>query len=151
MSCAASSSGEPRNSRRASPSSSDASASLDHRRLRARATEPAAHRAVVEDHRLRPHVARARRPPPHHRRQRERRARLRELHRLREHVGVHRLICSGEETRLEAWIADHTRSGSSGMSILRTPRCASASITAFTYAAGEPTVADSPTPFAPIG
>jgi hypothetical protein len=49
------------------------------------------------------------------------------------------------------WIADHTRSGSSGMSMLRTPRCAIASITAFTYAAGEPTVADSPTPLAPIG
>ena len=37
------------------------------------------------------------------------------------------------------------------MSMLRTPRCASASITALTYAAGEPTVADSPTPLAPIG
>jgi hypothetical protein len=37
------------------------------------------------------------------------------------------------------------------MSMLRTPAWASASMTAFTYAAGEPTVADSPTPFAPIG
>ena len=54
-------------------------------------------------------------------------------------------------SRSAVWIAAHTRSGSSGMSMLRTPRCASASITAFTNAAGEPTVADSPTPFAPIG
>ena len=35
--------------------------------------------------------------------------------------------------------------------MLRTPAWASASTTAFTYAAGEPTVADSPTPLAPIG
>ena len=32
-----------------------------------------------------------------------------------------------------------------------TPRCASASTTAFAIAGGAPTVADSPTPFAPNG
>ena len=35
--------------------------------------------------------------------------------------------------------------------MLRTPRCHSASTTAFAIAGGAPTVADSPTPFAPIG
>jgi uncharacterized protein YkwD len=48
-------------------------------------------------------------------------------------------------------MASHTRSGRTGMSMLRTPRWASASTTAFTKAAGEPTVADSPMPLAPIG
>src|SRR5262245_31147781 len=47
--------------------------------------------------------------------------------------------------------ASHTLSDVSGMSMFRTPACASASMTAFTNAAGEPTVADSPTPLAPIG
>src|SRR5262249_43454938 len=47
--------------------------------------------------------------------------------------------------------ACQTLSGLSGMSMLRTPACQRPSITAFTYAAGDPTVADSPTPFAPIG
>ena len=50
-----------------------------------------------------------------------------------------------------AAIASHTRSGMRGISMLRTPAYASASTTAFTYAAGEPTVADSPTPLQPIG
>ena len=47
--------------------------------------------------------------------------------------------------------ASHTLSGVSGMSMFFTPACQSASITAFTYAAGDPTVGDSPTPFAPSG
>ncbi len=50
-----------------------------------------------------------------------------------------------------AWIASHTFPLVSGMSMLRTPRGHNASITAFTNAAGDPTVADSPTPLAPIG
>src|SRR5207249_4794066 len=51
-----------------------------------------------------------------------------------------------------AWFsASHTRDGVTGISMLRTPACASASTTAFTYAAGDPTVADSPTPLAPNG
>ena len=45
----------------------------------------------------------------------------------------------------------HTRSGRIGISICVTPRCASASTTAFAIAGGAPTVADSPTPFAPSG
>src|SRR6185295_154153 len=45
----------------------------------------------------------------------------------------------------------HTRSGVIGMSMWRTPKCDSASTTAFTMAGGAPTVADSPTPFAPKG
>src|SRR5262249_58663249 len=44
-----------------------------------------------------------------------------------------------------------TFSGVTGMSMCFTPRCESASTTAFTMAAGAPTVADSPTPFAPNG
>ena len=45
----------------------------------------------------------------------------------------------------------HTFSGVIGMSMWRTPRCASASTTALAIAGGAPTVADSPTPFAPNG
>ena len=44
-----------------------------------------------------------------------------------------------------------TRPGVQGMSMWRTPNGASASQTAFTIAGGEPTVADSPIPFAPSG
>ena len=44
-----------------------------------------------------------------------------------------------------------TRSGVIGISICVTPKCASASTTAFAIAGGAPTVADSPTPFAPSG
>ena len=47
--------------------------------------------------------------------------------------------------------ACHTFAGVTGISRLRTPAWASASTTALTYAAGEPTVADSPTPLAPNG
>ena len=48
-------------------------------------------------------------------------------------------------------MARHTRSGVSGMSMWRTPRCASASTTAFCTAGVEPIVAASPIPFAPSG
>jgi hypothetical protein len=48
-------------------------------------------------------------------------------------------------------MASHSLADVTGMSMLRTPRCHTASSTALTNAAGEPTVADSPTPFAPIG
>ena len=44
-----------------------------------------------------------------------------------------------------------TFGGVIGMSMLRTPRCHSASTTALAIAGGAPTVADSPTPLAPIG
>ena len=45
----------------------------------------------------------------------------------------------------------HTRSGRIGISTCVTPRWDSASTTAFAIAGGAPTVADSPTPFAPSG
>src|SRR5262249_28867875 len=48
-------------------------------------------------------------------------------------------------------IACHSRCGVSGMSTCRSPYGRSASSTALTTAGGEPTVADSPTPLAPIG
>ena len=48
-------------------------------------------------------------------------------------------------------MASHTRAGVHGMSMCVTPKGASASTTALTTAGGEPTVADSPMPFAPIG
>ncbi len=52
-----------------------------------------------------------------------------------------------------AWpcMAAHTRDGVSGMSAWRTPKGLSASTTALTMAGGDPTVADSPMPLAPIG
>lgn len=46
-------------------------------------------------------------------------------------------------------IARHTAAGVRGMSACRMPNGASASTTALTVAAGEPTVADSPMPLAP--
>src|SRR5689334_24970645 len=49
------------------------------------------------------------------------------------------------------WMARHTWAGVSGMSACRTPYGRSASMTALTTAGGDPTVADSPTPLAPIG
>src|SRR5690606_18520350 len=49
------------------------------------------------------------------------------------------------------WMDRHTFAGVSGMSACVIPYGASASTTALTTAAGEPTVADSPTPLAPIG
>ena len=48
------------------------------------------------------------------------------------------------------WIALHTFAGVSGMSACRTPNGRSASSTELTIAGGDPTVADSPTPLAPI-
>jgi hypothetical protein len=48
-------------------------------------------------------------------------------------------------------MASHTRAGVQGMSMWVTPNGARASTTAFTTAGGEPTVADSPIPLAPMG
>ena len=50
-----------------------------------------------------------------------------------------------------SWRIAQTFWGVIGMSMLRTPRCHSASTTALAMAGGAPTVADSPTPLAPIG
>ena len=49
------------------------------------------------------------------------------------------------------FIARHTRSAVAGMSMCCTPRCASASITAFCTAGVAPIVPDSPMPLAPSG
>ena len=49
------------------------------------------------------------------------------------------------------WVASQTVAGVSGMSACSTPNGARASTTELTTAAGEPTVAASPTPLAPIG
>ena len=48
-------------------------------------------------------------------------------------------------------IAAQTRSGVHGMSMCRTPRCETASMTAFWIAGVEPIVAASPMPLAPSG
>jgi hypothetical protein len=48
-------------------------------------------------------------------------------------------------------MASQTRDGVSGMSACLMPYGLRASTTALTIAGGEPTVADSPTPFAPMG
>ena len=53
--------------------------------------------------------------------------------------------------RARPCMAAQTRAGVQGMSICVTPNGARASTTALTIAGGEPTVADSPMPFAPIG
>ena len=55
------------------------------------------------------------------------------------------------ELSLAAWIASHTRSGVAGMSMCRTPRCATASTTAFWTAGVAPMVPASPMPFTPSG
>src|SRR5690348_13480051 len=49
------------------------------------------------------------------------------------------------------FIASQTRPGVAGMSMWRTSYGSSASMIAFITHGGDPTVADSPTPFAPIG
>src|SRR5690349_8837569 len=50
---------------------------------------------------------------------------------------------------LAAWIARHTFCGDTGRWMSVTPRCDSASITAFTTAGGDAIVPVSPTPFTP--
>ena len=50
-----------------------------------------------------------------------------------------------------AWIASQTFDGVAGMSMWVMPYTDSASTIAFMMTGGEPTVADSPTPLAPIG
>ena len=50
-----------------------------------------------------------------------------------------------------SWRMVQTFWGVSGISMWRTPRCHKASTTALAIAGGAPTVADSPTPFAPSG
>src|SRR5215467_14799798 len=52
---------------------------------------------------------------------------------------------------LTSLIAAHTRSGLAGMSMCRTPRCDTASMTAFCTAGIDPMVPASPIPFTPSG
>src|SRR3954453_20820099 len=112
------------------------------------ATDEPMDRAVRQDDCLGAHVSRCRRTAPDNRREHERASVGAQRRSLVDRVG-HRL--SYRRSVRNASHASHTRAGVTGISMLRTPRCASASITALTYAAGEPTVADSPTPFAPMG
>ena len=96
-------------------------------RLGARAADEPVHGAVVEDDALRAQMPGARRAPPDDGREREGATRLRQPHGLGKNAGVHQPVGACADS-----IADQTRSGSKGMSMLRTPRCASASMTALT-------------------
>src|SRR6185295_2438092 len=117
----------------------------DHGRLRARAADPAVDGTVARHES--PIATTCGRRPAHvdDGRERERLSRRGELARADEHIdGAH----SASPT---SFSAAQTLSEVTGISRFRTPAWARASTTAFTKAAGEPTVADSPTPFAPIG
>src|SRR6266536_2919861 len=122
------------------------------RRLGAGTTQPPPDGAVRPDHGGRP----AREPTPgsvyssflHRQRPALRAARFR---RGSAAASASLRCCDPPDPPFAAWMASHTLAEVTGMSRLRTPRCPRASITAFTKAAGDPTVADSPTPFAPRG
>ena len=122
----------------------------DDDRLGARAADPALDRAVGVDDPVRPGPGRRRPRDRDDRRERERLAGLRELRGAREQAAPARLRRGQAVTPFSRRIAQ-TFCGVIGMSMLRTPRCHSASTTALAIAGGAPTVADSPTPFAPIG
>ena len=116
-------------------------------RLGARAADPALDRAVRVDDPRRAGPGRRRPPNGDHGGDRERLAGGLELGRPGEHgTGGH----DGYEMPF-SWRMAHTFWGVIGMSMLRTPRCHRASTTALAIAGGAPTVADSPTPLAPIG
>ena len=118
----------------------------DDRRLGARPAEPAAHLAIRHDERGRALLAGRRRAPPYDGRQHERLSPPGELRRELEDVRL-----QAEMPAFAFSNASHTFADVTGMSMFLTPDGHNASITALTYAAGEPTVADSPTPLAPIG
>ncbi len=123
--------------------------------LGAGTAQPPANPPVARDQRRRARLPGRRRTTPHHRGEHERLASRGESRRPQRGSrasrsrSVHRP--SLQASAPAAWIASQTFADVSGMSMFFTPRGWSASITALTYAAGEPTVADSPTPFAPIG
>src|SRR5207344_3585057 len=104
--------------------------------------DPAGERAVRGDDRMVSSPRRGRALDPDDCRERERPSLCGEPAGLDEHV---------HSARPASWSAAQTLSEVTGISRFRTPAWASASTTAFTNAAGEPTVADSPTPLAPIG
>ena len=115
-----------------------------HDRLRAASPDPPAQPAVGGDDRLVPRARRGRRLDAHDCGQRARRAVGRVLTQQLQYV-VGYSVTPFERS------AAQTLSEVTGMSMLVMPYGESASITAFTYAAGEPTVGDSPTPLAPSG
>ena len=122
----------------------------DHDRLAARATDPALDRAVRMDDAVGARPGRRRAGDGDDRRERERTAGLAELRSAREQAARARLGPRQAVTPLSRRIFQ-TFCGVIGMLMFRTPRCHSASTTALAIAGGAPTVADSPTPFAPIG
>src|SRR3954447_4228192 len=116
------------------------------RGLRAGAADEALDRAICEDDGA---VARAdaRRPLRAHDDRRDERGPRRDQRvRSARPLGVRH--CGGAAF---PFIASHTRPGVAGMSMWWTPYGSSASITALITHGGDPTVADSPTPFAPSG
>ena len=116
--------------------------------LGAAAADPALDRAVRMDDARRAGPGRGRPPDRHDRGDRERPTRRLELggpgeDGTRGHGGLGQMPFSCRIAQ--------TFWGVIGMSMLRTPRCHRASTTALAMAGGAPTVADSPTPLAPIG
>src|SRR5262245_60707403 len=101
---------------------------------------------------VRSRPCRGRPPDRDHRGDRERLARLDQLRRAAIELEAPERPVRGldQATPFSCRIAQ-TFGGVIGMSMLRTPRCHSASTTALAIAGGAPTVADSPTPLAPIG
>src|SRR5487761_96517 len=113
-------------------------------RLGAAPSDPTAQAAIRGDDRLVPGSRRGRRLDAHDSRERAWNAISRVLTQQLQYVVAYSV------TPFERNAA-HTLSDVTGMSMLVIPYGESASITALTYAAGEPTVADSPTPLAPSG
>ena len=116
-------------------------------RLGAAAADPAFDGAVRVDDPRRAGARRGRPPDRHDGGDRERPARRLELGGARED----RARGHDPDVIPFSWRIAQTFWGVIGMSMLRTPRCQSASTTALAMAGGAPTVADSPTPLAPIG
>src|SRR5712691_311808 len=115
-----------------------------HDRLRAAAADPAAQAAVGGDDRLVAGPGGGWRLDAHDRRQHARYAVGRVLPKQLQNVVGYSVTPFDRR-------AAQTLSEVTGMSMLVIPYGERASITALTYAAGEPTVADSPTPLAPSG
>ena len=135
----------------------------DDDRLRATAADPALDAAVGVDDAVRPRPGRGGPPHGHDRGHDEGPPRGRELRRPTIDAGLAAgplaagalavYPCVGrayDATPFSLRMAQ-ILGGVMGMSMLRTPRCHRASTTALAMAGGAPTVADSPTPFAPSG
>src|SRR5690606_23071673 len=120
-----------------------------HRRLGALPADEPLHRPVGQDERPVAGLRARRALGPHDRGQHVRRPAAAQLLGLVLGRAVHGIARSVRNGR--PWTTRQTFAGVSGMSACRTPYGRSASTTALTIAAGEPTVADSPTPLAPSG